>query len=92
MKYKITVTNKYLKDLKLARKRGLDETRLNSIVEMLATDIPLDKQYRDHNLKGNYTGFRECHINADWLLIYYKDKDIRIISLERTGTHSDLFK
>lgn len=92
MKYNIKVSNKYLKDLKLARKRGLNEDLLNEVVKKLSSDIPLEKQHHDHSLKGNYIGFRECHINPDWLLIYYKDKEVRILSLERTGTHSDLFK
>jgi len=51
---------------------------------------PLESKNKDHNLSGNYAGFRECHISPDWLLIYrYCDK---YLELYRTGTHSDLFR
>ena len=59
-------------------------------MDLLATGEPLPEKNRDHPLHGDYEGYRECHINPDWLLIYEKDTEIRIISLYRTGTHSDL--
>ena len=90
-KYSLHLHNRYLKDLKLARKRGLDEASLNEIVKRLINGEELPPQNRNHQLHGNYEGCWECHINPDWLLIYIKDTQIRIISLYRTGTHSDLF-
>ncbi len=51
----------------------------------------MDDKYHDHALSGNYVGHRECHIAPDWLLVYYKEKDILVLTLVRTGTHSDLF-
>lgn len=58
---------------------------------MLQEGKRLPAKHRDHLLTGNYKGYRECHINPDWLLIYSKKETLRIISLYRTGTHSDLF-
>ncbi len=90
--YSIEFTNKYLSDLKLARKRKLDESELNKVIQHLSScDEPLAKKYNDHNLTGNYKGYRECHIKPDWLLIYNKEKQLKILKLYRTGTHSDLF-
>ena len=91
MKYTIQTTNKFEKDLKLAVKRGLDIEKLLEIVHLLSEDKPLPERCRDHILKGNFQGYHECHIEPDWLLIYDKSDIVRIISLIRTGTHSDLF-
>jgi len=89
--FSIEFTNKYLKDLKLARKRQLPEDELNKVIKTLAEDKPLSAKYKDHSLSGNYAGLRECHIRPDWLLIYKKDDQLRILTLLRTGSHSDLF-
>lgn len=91
MAYKIEVSKQYLKDLKLARKRQLNEKLLNDIITMLAAGEPLPAKNHDHVLVGNYKGYRECHITPDWLLIYSRNETVKIISLVRTGTHSDLF-
>lgn len=91
MKYKLELTRQYLKDLKLARKRGLDEDNLNEIILKLMKGEVLPPKNRDHFLTGNYKGFRECHISPDWLLIYSRDVTVKIVTLVRTGTHSDLF-
>ena len=89
--YELELTPQYLKDLKLARKRGLDESKLNEVILKLILGEELPKKNRDHSLTGNYKGFRECHISPDWLLIYSRDITIKIVTLVRTGTHSDLF-
>ncbi len=90
----IVFTHQYKKDLKLARKRNLPEDKLNEVIFKLANDEPLAKDKKDHPLSGNYIGYRECHIQPDWLLIYSKDDndELHILNLIRTGTHSDLFK
>lgn len=88
---KIVPSNQFRKDLKLAKKRGLNLQLLSDVVDTLATEQPLDARYRDHNLSGNYRGFRECHFEPDWLLIYRTDEDELDLFLFRTGTHSDLF-
>jgi mRNA interferase YafQ len=90
-KFSLKLTKRYLRDLKLARKCGMDESLLNEIIGKLLDDVPLPEKNRDHQLHGDYEGYRECHITPNWLLIYVKDTDIKIISLSRTGTHSDLF-
>lgn len=89
--YEIEVTNRFLRDLKLARKRNLDESKLNNIVKLLANGEPLPEKNRDHSLVGDYKGCRECHITPDWLLIYSIEDVLKIITLIRTGSHSDLF-
>lgn len=65
---------------------------LDSIVKDLLHGVPLDVKNRDHELKGNFKGFRECHIQPDWLLIYLLESDILTLTLVETGTHSDLFE
>lgn len=87
----IVLSNQFKKDLKLAQKRGCDLDLLNSVVDTLANGEPLAEKFRDHNLVGKYAGFRECHIQPDWLLVYKADETELILFLFRTGTHSDLF-
>ena len=89
--YSLETTNQYLKDLKLARKRNFNENELDIVIKLLLEGIILPAKYHDHKLTGNYKGFNECHIMPDWLLIYQKDTVIKLITLVRTGTHSDLF-
>lgn len=92
MKYKLLVTGRFKKGLKPAKKRGLNIDLLEKVVDKLQAGIPLDIKHRDHELHGNYEGFRECHIQPDWLLIYLIENDILTLTLVDTGTHSDLFK
>jgi mRNA interferase YafQ len=73
------------------KKRGLDLSLLNAVVQTLLEEKPLAPKYNDHSLTGNYEGFRECHISPNWLLIYAVDKDSLILTASRTGSHSDLF-
>lgn len=87
----IVPSNQFKKDLKLAKKRGLNLELLSVVVDTLAAQQPLDSKYRDHSLTGNYRGFRECHIEPDWLLVYRTDEGQLELFLFRTGTHSDLF-
>lgn len=88
---KIFFTTQYKKDLKLALRRNLPEEKLNEIIKMLAMDVALPESNLDHPLKGQYKGCRECHIQPDWLLVYSKEDKVNLLSLVRTGTHSDLF-
>lgn len=90
--YKIVSSNQFKRDLKLAKKRGFDIELLRSVVNTLANGKTLDDKYRDHSLAGEYRGFKECHIEPDWLLIYRIESDELELFLFRTGTHSDLFK
>ena len=61
------------------------------VITLLANECELPEKYRDHKLSGNYSGFRECHIEPDWLLIYVIDKNDLLLLLTRTGSHADLF-
>jgi mRNA interferase YafQ len=88
---KIFFTTQYKKDLKLALRRNLPEEKLNEVIKMLAMDVVLPESNLDHPLKGLYKGCRECHIQPDWLLVYSKEDKVNLLSLVRTGTHSDLF-
>ena len=88
---KIVSSNRFKKDIALARKRNLDLTPLKEVVDKLAKQEKLEQKYHDHPLSGEYVNFRECHIKPDWLLIYCVDDDELELFLFRTGTHSDLF-
>lgn len=90
-KLTVKVTNVFRRDYKKAIKRGLDISLLDEIIEMLAFGKTLPEKFRDHALSGNWREFRECHITPDWLLIYRVEDDMLILTLARTGTHSDLF-
>lgn len=91
MKYEIIRTTQFKKDYKRAKKRGLDISELKEVITLLANEEKLPENYFDHDLQGNYNGCRECHIRPDWLLIYKISESVCILSLERTGSHSDLF-
>ena len=87
----IVLSNRFKKDLKMAKKRGYNLDLLNDVVEKLARQEPLPKKNRDHSLTGDFIGFREYHIQPDWLLVYRVNDEDLILFLTRTGTHSDLF-
>jgi mRNA interferase YafQ len=91
MKYLVKPTNRFKKDFKLMLRRGMKIDLLEDVVAKLADGIPLAPANRDHELSGDYSGNRECHITPDWLLVYRIDEDVLVLSLTRTGSHSDLF-
>lgn len=84
-------TTQFKRDYKLAMKRGLDITLLDDVIRLLSRGEALPERNRDHALQGRWTGHRECHIQSDWLLVYRVDDDVLVLTLSRTGTHSDLF-
>ena len=88
----IKTTSKFRKDLKQAKKKGLNMALLQKVVDDLATGKKLDERHHDHALVGEWFTFRECHIQPDWLLIYKISGDALILTRTRTGSHSDLFK
>ena len=85
-----TYRNKFKKEVEKAKKQGRDIQELKKIIELLINEKPLPLKCKDHKLVGSYKGYRECHIAPDWLLVYMKT-DTELF-LERTGSHSDLFK
>ena len=90
MKLTIKTTKRFDKDLKKLKKRKYDLTLLAQIINKLSDSEILPEKYRDHYLTGDYKGFRERHIQPDWLLIYKIKKNILVLTLSRTRTHSDL--
>jgi mRNA interferase YafQ len=87
---KVSQTKQFSRDVRQMRKRGKDLHKLQEVVKFLAEGIPLPANYRDHPLMGSWQPSRDCHIEADWILIYTAEGNS--LRLERTGTHSNLFK
>jgi mRNA interferase YafQ len=83
-------TSQFKKDFKRIKKRGKDLSKLKEVVSAIVNSEVLEKRQRDHALSGNWSGSRDCHIEPDWILIYRVDGDY--LFLERTGSHSDLFR
>ncbi len=92
MMYTVKFTSSFKKGYKRAKRRGWNLNLLDEVVDTLRQGNRLDAKYRDHELQGEWTGFHECHIEPDWLLIYLIENDILTLTLTETGTHSDLFK
>lgn len=88
---KVRYTNQLKKDYKLIKKRGYDINKLKFVEKLLAEEKTLPVKYKAHYLTGNYKGFKECHIEPNWLLIYMIEKDEITLTVSRTGSHSDLF-
>ena len=91
MIYEVKWSGKFKKGYKLAKKRGVDISLLEEIIDKLRRGIPLEEKHHDHELKGKYKDFRVCHIQPDWLLIYLLENDVLTLTLVDTGTHADLF-
>ena len=91
MKRDIVWTTRFKKDYKLAIKRNLNIDLLDGIIRILARGETLPEKNKDHELTGEWAGHRECHIQPAWLLIYRIEDDVLVLTLSRTGTHSDLF-
>ncbi len=91
MKRDIVWTARFKKDYKLAMKRHLDIELLDDIIRALSRGETLPEKNKDHELSGDWAGHRECHIQPDWLLVYRVEDDVLVLTLARTGTHSDLF-
>jgi mRNA interferase YafQ len=90
-KREIFRSNQFRKDLRLSVRQGKDIKLLEEIITKLANDEPLPENHRDHALKGNWIGHRECHVTPDWLLVYRKsDNDRLLLMLIRLASHSNL--
>lgn len=88
----VVLSNRFKRDLKRAVRRGRDTALLEKAVNTLAERRPLPESNRDHALTGDWAGYRECHIQPDWLLIYKVHEEELLLLLMRTGTHADLFE
>ena len=87
---KIQYTTQFKKDYRRMQRQGRNSDKLEEVIRLLLTEKPLPQHYRDHQLSGKWKQHRDCHIESDWLLIYRISRDT--LYLERTGTHSELFK
>lgn len=85
----IRQSTKFRRDVKRLLRQGVDLSKLQVIIVTLVAQQPLDERFRDHALVGDWKGFRECHVQPDWLLIYRIERDE--LQLARTGTHAQLF-
>ncbi|MDR0618316.1 MAG: type II toxin-antitoxin system YafQ family toxin [Bacteroidales bacterium] len=90
--YRVVFTHQFKKDFRKIIKQGKSEDVLRDVISTIAAGKKLDLKYKDHQLEGNYKGFRECHIETDWLLIYMLNSKELILTAVRTGTHSELLK
>lgn len=91
MKRDIVWTGKFKKDYRQAIKRHLDISLLDNIIRALSGGEILPAKNKDHALTGEWAGYRECHVQPDWLLVYCIEDDVLVLTLTRTGTHSDIF-
>ncbi len=92
MKYRVFKAKRFRKSLKKMLRRGKDVNKLNDVVLKLARGETLPPKYRDHALSGDLDGLRDCHIENDWVLLYfYTSTGELVLTLSDTGTHSDLF-
>ncbi len=85
----VRYSTRFKKDFKTCVKRSYKMSLLQQAIDTLRIPAQLPLKNKDHNLSGNYSGYRECHIEPDWLLIYKQTDDE--LRLDRTGTHADLF-
>lgn len=88
---KLHVTTQYKKDYKRFRNNPSKVRKLMAILNMLQAEIPIPAEYYPHMLTGNFAGYMECHIEGDFLLIWF-DREADMIDLVRLGSHSELFK
>lgn len=79
----------FAKDTKLLTRRGKDMAKLKHFIELLSASHVPPAKFRDHALSGDFAGFRECHLESDWLVVY--QADAQTLYLVRTGTHADIF-
>lgn len=89
--YEVKYTSQFKRDYRAAIKRGEQISLLDELIRTLANGVSPAEKHRDHALTGNFRGYRECHITPDWLLIYRRETDLLVLTLTRTGSHSELF-
>ena len=90
----LELSTQFKRDLKKIQKQHKNKALLDEVIGQLQHEKPLHSKNKDHNLSGDWNGYRECHITPDWLLIYkiIKDGCVQLLRLSRTGSHSELFK
>jgi mRNA interferase YafQ len=88
----IKPATQFKKDIKKFKHNRQVINKLHEVLKILAHGKPLPSKYQDHNLSGNWKGFRECHVQPDALLIYLASVSDNILTLVRFGSHAELFK
>lgn len=83
-------TNRFERELKLMLRRGKEVEKFKAVARLLLAHETLPPRYQDHPLKGGFIGWRDCHLEPDWILIYRRESTQVIFG--RTGTHSDIFR
>ena len=91
MRYAVVKTKRFRKGLKRMLRRGKDLKKISSVIAILANGGTLPPHYKDHALTGDFIGFRDCHVENDWVLIYSIETGELVLTLTDTGTHADLF-
>ena len=91
MSYEVKYTSRFKRDYKRMQRRGKEMSKLLDVSDMLREGLVLPPQYQDHPLHGDYEGHRDCHIEPDWVLIYFKTETTLVLTLSRTGSHGDVF-
>lgn len=88
----IEYTSIFKRDYKKLIKKHYDMDKLEKVIQLLVTNCQdeLIRKYRDHSLKGNWKGYRELHIEKDWLLVYKIDEGQLILTMVRTGSHDEI--
>lgn len=92
MSLHVRMTSRFKQDMQRLRQQGKTLDLLFAVIDKLRQGENLDRVYRDHSLRGNLSGLRECHVQPDWLLLYYVEADVMVLTLTRTGSHSDLLR
>ena len=92
MTYRLQATSQFKRDCKPMKRRGLDLANLTAVIELPRNGEELPSELRDHALVGDFSGFRECHIQPDWLLFWTQDDDELILVMTRTGTHAEVLR
>lgn len=92
MSRKVESTKQFRKDYIRAQKQGKDLAALDRVMREIIAGNALDRKWRDHSLKGNHAGIRECHVAPDWLLLYRLDLEAEAVLFVRIGSHAELFR
>ena len=90
-KYTVKYTSRFKKEAKRAEKQGKNMALLKTTAALLSSGEPLPPKFKDHALTGNWEGYRECHLSPDWLLIYLIENDDLVLTLNRTGSHAEIY-
>lgn len=90
--YEVEQSKIFVKSVRKAKRSGMDVGRSRHVIVELAAGHRLPPEYRDHKLTGNLKGFRECHVHADWCLVYEIHRDVLVLTLVDIGSHSELFR